>query len=218
MNYFLVFDFETDGKDPNICNPVQLASICLDPYNLEPIESSVFNSYMKPLGIDDPGYLTEDVLDTVKWHANLKKTTPENILNIWRNAPSTESVWRNFSNHVNRYNPKKTQYNAPYAAGMNIRNFDMVIAARLNEKYKISTMFNYEYTDIRDWAFHALMWDTELKSRSMDNLRKYLGLSNHNAHDALQDVKDEAAVISRCLKHYKNLFSKNRYKGSMKNV
>jgi len=216
MNYFLVFDFETDGKDPNYCNPVQLASICIDPYNLEPIESSIFCSYMKPIDIDNEKYFTEERMKTIEWHAKVRETTSEEIIKTWKNAPSIENVWKNFSNHVNRYNPKKTQYNAPYAAGMNIKNFDLIIAARLNEKYKITTMFNYEYTDIRDWAFHALIWDTELKSKTMDSLRKYLGLANHNAHDALQDVKDEAAVISRYLKHYKNLFNKNKYKGSMK--
>ena len=217
MNYFIVFDFETDGVNPEVCNPVQLAAVPIDPYNLEILEDSAFVSDMRPDGIDEEDFLKDNKrVDTIKWHAKNQKCTFEEVIERWKKAPAKELVWKNFSQYINKYNNKKTQGNAPYAAGMNIKNFDLKIAERLNEEYGIKRMFNYEYTDIRDWAFHALIWDNDLKRRNMDTLRKYLGLSMDNAHDALQDVIQEAQVISRYLSFYKNMFDKIRYKGCMK--
>jgi len=232
MNYFIVFDFETDGTNPNTCSPIQLAAIAIDPYSLEVIESSKFCSDIKPerkiaqetingfksktVTIDDEEYMTDDIMETMKWHAKVRGCTVDEVISRCKSSPPTEIVWKNFSSYVNKYNPKKSQWNAPYAAGMNIRNFDMIIADRLNNEYKTGKMFNHEYTDIRDWAFHALIWEQDLKSRSMDNLRKYLGMSGENAHDAMQDVIDSAKIISRYLKFYRNTFHKNKYKGCMK--
>ena len=229
MNYFIVFDFETDGKDPYTCSPVQLAAMALDPFNLEIVENSQFCSDMRPEReiIDDEGnkkivtplqeeYLTiPGVADTLAWHCGIQKKSQEEVLNRWKTAPDQKTVWSLFSKYIYKYNTKRTQWQAPYAAGMNIKNFDLIISNRLNEKYNIKTMFNHEYTDIRDWAFHALRWDSSLKSRSMDNLRKYLGMSGDNAHDALKDVKDSAQIISRYMKFYKNVFNNTKYKGCM---
>lgn len=233
MNHFIVYDFETDGVNPNICSPVQIAAIAIHPYNLEIIESSTFHSFMKPerdivitdeetgesktktITIDNPEYFNKEINDTIDWHAKIRKCSRDEIISLWKAAPPTELVWKNFSSYINKYNPKKTQFEAPYAAGMNIRNFDSIITERLNTKYKIGKMFHHEYTDIRDWAFHALVWDTELRSRSMDNLRKYFGMSSENAHDALQDVKDSAKIICRYLQFFKNTFNKTKYKGCM---
>jgi len=219
MNYFVVFDFETDGVDPNICQPVQIAAILVDPYNLEPIDSSVFCSDMKPEGIDNEEYFTDKINNTIKWHSENQGVKPEDIIKRWKESPPQKMVWKNFVQHINKYNKKKTQTGTPVACGMNIRNFDLPIANRLNKLYNVSRLFNYEVVDLRDLFFYSLLWDVEVNSRSLDNMRKYFGLSNKNAHDALQDVRDETAFITRYLKYFKNVFNKgNPYKGCMKSV
>tara|TARA_R110000824_G_scaffold22324_5_gene81835 strand:+ start:47 stop:709 length:663 start_codon:yes stop_codon:yes gene_type:complete len=218
MNYFCVFDFETDHSDPHLCNPVQVACMMIDPYNLEILDNSKFCSDMKPDNIDDPEYLTDGRSKTIEWHAKKDKCSKEDILAKWRDSPPTKIVWNNFVQHINKYNPKKSQWNAPYPCGMNINNFDMIILKTLNERYNISKLFNYETFDLRERLFTSLIWDTSLKSRSMDNIRKHFGMSSENAHDALQDVKDTAKIIQRFLKHDKNLFDRTRYKGCMESV
>lgn len=220
MNYFVVFDFETDGVNPETCQPVQLACIFIDPYNLEIVEGSEFCSYMKPIGIDTDDYLTDDVRKTVQWHSNNMNCSVEEVLEIWKNAPLQKNVWENFVQHINKYNPKKAQYSAPVAAGMNIRNFDLIIAKRLNEQYKVKKLFSYEVVDLRELFFYSLVWDTGLRSRSMDKMRDYFGLKHVNSHDALQDVKDEAIFVCRYLQFFKNTFNRqpNPYKGCMKTL
>ena len=60
-----VFDFETDGSDPTVCSPVQLAAIMVDPIKLEIIPDSGFNVFCKPEVMEkDPDYrYTTDILD-----------------------------------------------------------------------------------------------------------------------------------------------------------
>ena len=40
--WIIVFDWETDGKDPNTCNPVELAAIPINPRTLEICEKPSF--------------------------------------------------------------------------------------------------------------------------------------------------------------------------------
>ena len=51
----------------------------------------------------------------------------------------------------------------------------------------------------------------EIKSISMDNMREYMGLSDENAHDALQDVKDTANIMIRFMKFYRGLASRTKF-------
>ena len=222
MNYFIVFDFETDGVDAETCNPVQVACMTIDPYTLELVPGSEFCSDMKPNGIDDLDTFLADEkrMRTIGFHATNGKCSIDNVVKRWQESPSPETVWKNFSQHVNKYNPKKTQKGAPIACGANIVKFDLIIAKRLNEQYKIGRMFSYDTrtVDLTPLFFHTLLWDNEVSSYSMDNMRKYFGQKNTNSHDALQDVKDEAEFVIRYLKFFKNVFEKgnNPYKGCMK--
>jgi len=64
-NKICVFDFETDGSDPRICSPVQIAAVIIDPIKLEIIANSEFNINFKPEVLeqaDDYEYTT-DILD-----------------------------------------------------------------------------------------------------------------------------------------------------------
>ena len=214
--HICVYDFETDGTNPNTCQPVEVACIFLNKDTLDIIPGSNFSSGMKPIGIDTPEYFTDETMSTIKWHAKLRKCSPENIIETWKNNPEPNIVWELFVNHVNKYNRENKQWTAPIASGINIKNFDNIISNRLNEKYKITRLFNHEIIDLRDIAFLTLVWDRSLKSRSMDSLRDYFGLAESEAHTALADVMDEAKIISRYLKYFKNSFSKNKFRGCFK--
>lgn len=215
-NPICVYDFETDGKFAEICQPVELACVMIDQYTLEIIPGSQFESMMKPEGIDSPEYFTDAVMETIGWHARLRKCTNEEIIEKWKGAPNQETVWRLFSAHVDKYNRDGKQFTAPHAGGMNIKLYDNIIADRLNAKYKIGKMFNYESVDIRDLAFYWLVWDYSLPKRNMDALREYFGMPPSEAHTAWADVSDSANLIMKFMKYHKALFKKDKFRNSMK--
>lgn len=215
MRHFCVFDFETDSANPENANPVEIACKMVDPYTLEPIVGSEFSNFARPEGIDDlQTYLIEDRLKTIKWHCDLHKCSQEQLLDKWRAYPTINVVWDLFHKHIKKYNRDNTQWEAPVPCGMNIRNFDLVIAKRFNTKFDIKIMFNHEVVDIRDLGFYWLQWDTSLRSRSFDNLRKYFGLEGTNAHTALADVNEELVIVCKFLKMHKHLYSKITFKNS----
>lgn len=214
--HIVVYDFESDGVNPNECNAVELACVVIDPFTLEVIPNSEFCSDIRPDNFDDKDYLSDERLDTIKWHCKIKNCTQEQLLAKWDESPRLDVTWNLFVQHVNKYNKTNQQYDAPISAGMNIRNFDNIIADRFNKKFGITKLFNHEVIDIRDLAFYWLCWDNTLKSRSMDSLRKYFGISGENAHSAMKDVNDSAQIICRFLKYHKALFTKDKFKNSMK--
>ena len=48
--WIIVIDFETDGTDPNTCNPVELAAVPIEPRTLEIKASKAFSAVIKPPG------------------------------------------------------------------------------------------------------------------------------------------------------------------------
>ncbi len=212
-----VFDFETDLPTPETCNATELACVIIDPFTLDIIPGSEFNSKIRPEGIDDLAtYLTDDRIKTIAWHCKLRGCTQEELLKEWAEAPLLEVVYPQFVQHVEKYNKGKTQYDAPIASGINIINFDLIIIKRLNEKFKIKRLFNHEILDLRHIVHLLLVWDNTLKSRSMDSLREYFGMRKSAAHTAIADVWDEGMVISRCLKYFKSGFRKDKFRNCFK--
>jgi hypothetical protein len=210
----VVYDFETDGPEPETCSPVQVAAVVIDPVKLTIIPNSEFEIMMKPDGIDDIEKYKEDHKDTIQWHAKLRNKSSDEILVDWMAAPDQKFAWTQFKEHVDKFNKKKTAWTAPIRAGMNIKDFDNVIAARLNEKYKFGKMFwKRDQVDILDFAFYWLQWvQSPPKNYKMDTLRQWFGMSCANAHDALQDVRDEAEIICRFLRLHKHLAPKVKFK------
>ena len=68
--WIICFDFETDLPDKDLCNPVQLAAVPIDPETLEVKKEQAFNTMIKPDGIDKPEYFDVPKRDaTINWHA-----------------------------------------------------------------------------------------------------------------------------------------------------
>lgn len=223
-----VFDFETDGSDPNVCSPVQLSAVIVDPIKLEIISGSEFNVFLKPELIEqDPGYqYTTDIID---FHSRVKGCSQEDIYKQWREYPSQEISWTSFVNYLDKYHcggrKKKNMFSAPIAAGYNINRFDLKIIHRLSEKYKnieakenISNLFYpRDVIDIMNLVFYWFE-NLDIKSYSLDNIRDYLGIDKTGAHDAVKDVIDSANILIRFLRLHRNLSSKIKFKGSFVNA
>jgi hemerythrin-like domain-containing protein len=51
----------------------------------------------------------------------------------------------------------------------------------------------------------------------MDSLRQRMGLSKENAHDALQDVKDEANIFIKLLKTHRSVYQNITFENAFAN-
>jgi DNA polymerase III epsilon subunit-like protein len=220
-NKICVFDFETDGSDPTLCSPVQIAAVMIDPISLEIIDGSEFNINFKPEVLEnnnDYKYET-DILD---FHAKVKGCSKDDILKDWYTYPKQEHSWNMFVNYLDKYHTrssKKSQFSAPIAAGYNINRFDLTIIDRLSNKYgnlnkekRTDLFFPRDVIDAMNLMFYWFEHNSDLKSYTLDTVRDYFGISKIGAHDALKDVKDTAAIIIRFMKLHRNLGQKIKFK------
>lgn len=225
-----VFDFETDGVDPDLCSPVQVAALVIDPIKLEIIPDSEFNITLRPEILDtqpDYAYGDSDVLD---FHAKVRGSSKEDILKSWKEYQKQDHGWSAFVSYLEMYHTrahggKKSCFTAPIAAGYNINRFDLRIIERLSKKYnnlnkegKTSLFYPRDVIDLMNIVFYWFEGNNELKNYTLDNLRDYLGISKEGAHDALKDVKDTANVLIRFLKLHRSMSEKIKFKGSFVKV
>lgn len=215
---------ETDGSDPTICSPVQLAAIMVDPIKLEIIKDSEFNINLKPekleTGSDNP-YTDSDILD---WHSKVRNSSPEKILEEWKSYPAQQKSWDMFISYLDKYHSrstKKSMFSAPIAAGYNIFRFDLKIVERLSKKYDNvsnegtpSLFYPRDTIDVMNLVFYWFEGSKEIKNLTMDTLREYLGIDSKNSHDALKDVKDTAEILIRFLRLHRKLSAKVQFKNS----
>ena len=222
-NKLCIFDFETDGVDPRVCSPVQMAAVIVDPIKLEILPNSEFNIFFKPdtLAKDDNYVYTTDILE---FHAKVRGCKKEDILKEWKKYPSQEQSWNMFTNYLELYHSrtsKKSQFSAPIAAGYNINRFDLHIVDRLSNKYgntnkegRSDIFFPRDVVDIMNLVFYWFEHNGDLKNYTLDSLRDYFGISKDGAHDALKDVKDCANILIRFMKLHRNLGQKIKFKDS----
>lgn len=206
----IVWDLETTGRNPNTCQVTQIAAIALDGRNLK--VKGEFNSEVQPLYFDDDEAIANG------WgpiEAGALKVTNKNIEDL-KKAPALNVVWPKFVQFIEKYNYSKTSWTAPVSCGYNIINYDSVILNRLCEMYG-----PYDKARKEQKLFHPIfkidmmdnmyMWtenDPTVKSISMDNLRKRMGMSSENAHDALQDVRDTANILIKFLITHRAVYKK----------
>jgi DNA polymerase III epsilon subunit-like protein len=229
MNNICVFDFETDGKDPLVCSPVQLSSVIIDTQRLEIIKGSEFNAYIKPEKLENhknPSDLSVyGDSDILEWHGKIKGVAASDIFTSWMNYPEQKHSWQQFISYLDNYHisskGKKSQFSAPIACGYNIIRYDMKIIHRLSNKYgnvnKENNTNIFHPRDQIDLMNIAWLWFesvSDIKSLSLDNLRDYLGIDKTNAHDAIKDVKDCAEILIRFLRLHRTLSKKIKFKGS----
>lgn len=208
----ICFDFETGGRNPHRCQPTQIAAIALDGRNFR--AKGTFNSLMRPI-LDDEQAIAMD-LDPVEDEAlKVTRKTREELAT----APLPKAVWKKFCSFVEKYNWKGTPFFAPIACGFNIIGYDMHIVNRLCKEYgpyddkrQCNKLFHQIYKiDVMDDMWLWTEGDPNVKSISMDSLRERMGLSNNNAHDALQDVKDTANIFIKLQKSRRAIYRNMKF-------
>lgn len=223
-----VFDLETDGANPDICSPVQIAAVIIDPIRLEIIKDSEFNIQLKPTILEEnPIYSYEDS-DVLDFHAKVRGCSKDKILSDWKEYQKQEQGWKMFVSYLEMYHSRserKSCFTAPIAAGYNINRFDLRITDKLSAKYnnlnkegKSNIFFPRDVLDLMNVIFYWFEGNSELKNYTLDNVRDYFGLSKEGAHDALKDVKDTAELLIRFMKLHRNVAGKVKFKGSFLNV
>ena len=205
---YVVFDFETGGRNPLRCQPTQIAAIALDGRNFKP--KGEFASYMRPI-IDDDEALAAGVDPIEEGALKVTGQTREMLAE----APLPKAVWESFCEFVNRFNWKGTTFFAPIACGYNILGYDMPIVDRLCKQYNMywnedrqqNKLFHAIYK--ADLMHDMFLWtegDPNIRSISMDANRERHNMSKENAHDALQDVKDTANLFIAYQKTRRNVY------------
>lgn len=223
-----VFDLETDGKDPNVCSPVQIAAVMVDPVKLEIISDSEFNINLKPAALDQNASYAYEDSDVLDFHAKVRGCAKDDILESWKSYPKQEAGWKMFTSYLEMYHirsDRKSCFTAPIAAGYNINRFDLPIMQKLSVKYKnvnkegnSSLFYPRDVIDVMNLIFYWFEASKDLKSYSLDNLRDYLGISKEGAHDALKDVKDSAEIMIRFLKLHRKLGAKVKFRDSFNTI
>ena len=223
-----VFDLETDGKDPSVCSPVQIAAIMVDPVKLEIISDSEFNINLKPAALDQNASYAYEDSDVLDFHAKVRGCAKDDILESWKSYPKQEAGWKMFTSYLEMYHlrsDRKSCFTAPIAAGYNINRFDLPIIQKLSVKYKnvnkegnSSLFYHRDVIDVMNLIFYWFEASKDLKSYSLDNLRDYLGISKEGAHDALKDVKDSAEIMIRFLKLHRKLGAKVKFRDSFNTI
>jgi len=219
-----VFDFETDGINPDICSPVQIAALIIDPFRLEIVQDSEFNINMRPELLEkdsEYAYADSDVLD---FHSKVRGCSKQDILDQWKGHQKQDQGWKMFVSYLEMYHirsDKKSCFTAPIAAGYNINRYDMRIIERLSVKYnnlnkekRSSLFYPRDVIDLMNMIFYWFEGNNELKNYTLDNLRGYFGISTEGSHDALKDVRDTAEILIRFMKLHRNVSSKVKFKGS----
>jgi exonuclease I len=226
-NKICVFDLETDGANPNICSPVQIAALIIDPIKLEIVPNSEFNLMLKPDKLeDDPNHNYDS--DILSFHAKVRGCDQSDILKGWKESISQKQGWSMFIDYLDRHHcktSKKTQFSAPIAAGYNIHRFDLKIVQRLSQKYgnvnkeeNSNIFYPRDVLDIMNLLYYWFAYIDDIKSLSLDSVREYMSISSDNAHDALKDVKDCANILLRFLKLHKNLSTKIKFRDAFNDI
>lgn len=222
MNYndFIVLDFETGSRNPYKTQPIEVAMVAIHGRRLEIIEGSVFVSLMKPFDDDKALELGLDPIQDEALEINHK--TREQL----KTAPEPKLVWSKAKEYVDRYNHKKTVWDAPIFCGYNSDGFDGHIVHRLCclDPYKFGPV---DKDGIKNRLFHPIhtidvmkyIWawtenNVDIRSLSLDNMREWLGISKEGAHNAEKDVIDTAQILIKFLKLHRNYASKVKFANS----
>ena len=220
--HICVYDLETDSADASVAQPIQFSALIVEPHHLTIVPDSEFNAFCKPDGFDKEGYLNDSRMSTYEFHAKNRGVTVEEVLKEVSEAPPIKMVFEQFVEHVRRYADKpgsKSLFQAVIPAGFNNTEFDDKIIKRLCGKYKVlykgepSLFF---WRDRKDIMSIVSLWfegasDSKLpKNLKLDTLRPLFGINPDkvNAHDGLQDCRDEAELLIRFLKMHRQLYNK----------
>lgn len=195
-----VFDFETTGKDPRSCEPIQIAACILEPRNLSII--SEYNSYIR---LDDMSLFSPEI-------QNLTGIKREQL----ENAPEQKIVWSSFVEYVkNAFNYDGPRKLRPVMAGHNIVNYDCHIIDRLCEKYKTKDIFNIFKIDTMQLTWLWFENTNDLSNLKLSAVLEKFGIENDGAHNAMNDVRANVKMIVKYMQLHRKLYKKIVWNGAV---
>lgn len=221
---YIVFDFETSGKNPNGCQLTQIAAVVVHGKKLTLQPGGVFDIEVRP-EFDDEKAIAAG-FDPVEQEAlDITRKTREQL----EKAVGPKVAWQQFANFVSKFNMKGSPYYAPIPVGYNINNFDLPIVNRYcnlygpkDEKSGKQKLFNQIYkVDMMDNLFMWFEDHDAVQKLNMGYLRDYFGFSEDsksNAHNALSDVIDTANIFTRFLKFHRRQTSKTKFEKSFAGI
>lgn len=217
---YLVFDFETTGKNPHGCQLTQISALVLHGKKLTVQPGGVFDIEVKP-EFDDEKAIAAG-FDPVEQEAlDITRKTREQL----EKAVGPKVAWKQFADFVNKFNIKGSQYFAPIPVGYNIVNYDLPIVQRYCKLFgptdaktnKQKLLHQIYKVDMMDILFSWFEDEDSVQKLNMDYLREYFGFpqkSKENAHNALYDVIDTANIFVRFMKYHRRHATNTKFEKS----
>jgi DNA polymerase III epsilon subunit-like protein len=197
----VVLDLETSSSRRSDCEIVQIGALVINPANLAIVVGSEF-------------VLDFKVLDESKIDDGALAVSGKTREDVSQGVDPSEG-WHRFTKWCSQWNigGKNDVYSTPIPAGHNIIRFDLPILERYSHRYNTtrslpngeteSSLYSglYRY----DTLLILATWgegNPEFPKLGMDALRKYMEIpsGDRHAHDALQDVRDTAAILIKLLR------------------
>jgi DNA polymerase III epsilon subunit-like protein len=239
MNYkdIIFYDYETGGKNPHTCQPIELAAAVIDGRRLEVREDECFSSYIKPL--DDEEAIAHGLEPVSEEALKITKIDRE----VLKTAPDYKTVWGQFELFADKFSKKKGDpWSAPIGAGFNNDGYDAIINNRAaGGHYWYLTSEQKKILNVKEpygfgpWdderkqckIFHKIIaidlmdvvwtwWENQvgMDNISMDNTRKELGIDGKHAHRGICDVIQGAYVLARFLRLQRKMVPKVKFRNS----
>lgn len=123
-NDYAFIDFETQGKDPKLNQPVSMACVIIDGRRLKVKDNGVFYSLINI--IDDDSVEKYNLAPLEKAALEKNGLTLDEI----QKAPPLKSVWGSFKSFMAFHNPSRDKWKAPIFSGHNVP-FDKQIYDRI---------------------------------------------------------------------------------------
>lgn len=219
-NCYIVYDYETGGKDPKTCQLTQIAAIVLNPRTLRVEPNGIFNSEVQPI-FDEEKAIAAGYGPVEDEALRITRKTKDQLML----APPLKVVWSKFTQFVHRFNPTKSAYKAPIPVGYNIINYDNIITDRMCQlmgpTYKekqslISSLYAFD-------LLHMFMGYTDnnpaIQSRKLGDCMDWMGIdkvNQENAHDALVDVKNCANIFVKLLSLQREISKQTNFSDAFK--
>lgn len=187
-NYYIVYDYETSGKDARTCQPMSVACVAVDGRRFQIVPGSEF--YQEFQTIWDPEECERLGVELCGKGAIQVHGLTEAKL---KDAPPLKNGWANFCSHVKQFKGSGNQWSYPIPVGYNNKRYDDIITHRIqfDEPYGFGpkNVFCPRSIDVMDMMFMFTENNPDVSSISADNLiRGKMGYSRGKAHNALSDV------------------------------
>lgn len=219
-NYLAIVDYETGGKNSNLCQPMSMACCIIDPVRLEILQSGDFYSLIRA-NWDEEWCKANNVEVPGEEALNITKLTREDS----EKAPSWQEVHTRFEEHIKKFYTGTGVWKAPLFCGFNCQ-YDMTI---LNRAAKQFGSYDKEYC--KQGLFHPIHEIDVMRvffllveqrkgwfSVSLDNIRKAMGISLTNNHNALIDCRHTGAILIKWLKWYRKVSQTVKLEDSLKDL